>query len=220
MLFPKKQVETEKVKKKFSKYGQSLMHKYTKIKESLDFAEAERATLVESNTEIESQLKTLQAQLEERTSSLEQAKSDMSELERRVQTAPPPSTSLSAPVAVSPHSACGKCHELSRQLGVAIEALNNRGCAKYGDLLHSNFTLEQKLNSVVQEHQILTDYVQEYKERSVEKVGILKENIQKADREIAELDKLIETVREAMHGSMELVKQSPLLQKALTEIDG
>lgn len=41
----------------------------------------------------------------------------------------------------------------------------------------------------------MTVYVQEYKERSVEKVTILKENVEKADSEIAELDQLIEMVR-------------------------
>ena len=68
----------------------------------------------------------------------------------------------------------------------------------------------------LQEYQRLTNYIQEYKLRSVEKVShtiqktttkkqtffviqqvnIMKDNIKKADGEIAELDKLIETVRE------------------------
>lgn len=70
-------------------------------------------------------------------------------------------------------------------------------------------------------------------------MGILKENIQKADLEVVELDRLIEMVRkvslkcgfdkqsdilacysQALHGSMDLVRQSPHLLKALEEIDG
>ncbi len=69
-------------------------------------------------------------------------------------------------------------------------------------------------------------------------MSILKENIEKADREIAELDKLVDMVREvrergvgvsrmtmtdctqAMRSSMDLVRQSPTLLKVLLEIEG
>lgn len=52
----------------------AIQVKYTTVKESLDFSEAERAALVETNAEIEHQSKALAAQLQDRTLSLEQAK--------------------------------------------------------------------------------------------------------------------------------------------------
>ena len=56
--------------------------------------------------------------------------------------APPP---LPEPELLPPNPSCDRCQELSRQLGVAIDALNKRGCAKYGDVLHTNFALEQRV---------------------------------------------------------------------------
>ena len=44
------------------------------MKESLEFSEAERSALVEANTEAESLVKSLRAQLEEKTKALEEAK--------------------------------------------------------------------------------------------------------------------------------------------------
>lgn len=210
--------EGEKIKK-LSKYSQSLRRKYNEIKESVEFSEAERSSLMESNAEMETQLHTLRTQLEEKNLALEETKSQL----KAKSTPPPPPVFLSESFTTS----CPTCTELGKQLAIATAALNNRGCAKYGDLLHSNFLKEQQLKSMksklaegVQMYQSLTDYIQEYKARSVEKVDILKENIRKADEEIAELDKLIDIVREALHNSLDLVQQSPHLMKALKEIEG
>ena len=52
----------------------SLQRKHAEVKESLEFSEAERSALVESNTEAESLIQSLRSQLEERTKALEQAK--------------------------------------------------------------------------------------------------------------------------------------------------
>jgi hypothetical protein len=71
-------------------------------------------------------------------------RAELSEARARVVPAPaPPTPSLPLP---EPTTACVQCHELNRQLGVAVDALNNRSYAKYGDLLHSNFTLQQKVH--------------------------------------------------------------------------
>lgn len=51
------------------------------------------------------------------------------------------------PVELAGSATCTGCQNLCRRLGVAVAALNSRGCAKYGDLLHSNFVLEQKVSS-------------------------------------------------------------------------
>ena len=48
-----------------------LQHKYEEVKEALEFSEIERAAIAEANTELESQINTLTAQVEERTKSLE-----------------------------------------------------------------------------------------------------------------------------------------------------
>lgn len=48
--------------------------KHTEVKESLEFSEAERTALLDSNTELESQLKTLGAELQETRCALKQAK--------------------------------------------------------------------------------------------------------------------------------------------------
>ena len=44
-------------------------------------------------------------------------------------------------------SGCSTCTELRRQLSRVTEVLNDRGCANYGDLLHSKFLLEQKVSA-------------------------------------------------------------------------
>ena len=49
-------------------------HKHKKVKESLEFSEAERAVLLDSNMELESQLKMFKGELEETRHALERAK--------------------------------------------------------------------------------------------------------------------------------------------------
>lgn len=52
----------------------SLQRKHAELKESLEFSEAERAALLDSNTELESKLTTLGAELEESQCALKKAK--------------------------------------------------------------------------------------------------------------------------------------------------
>ena len=53
------------------------------MKESLEFAESERAILLDSNAELESQLKTLRTDLEKSRSALQQARYEVTvDLER------------------------------------------------------------------------------------------------------------------------------------------
>ncbi len=40
---------------------------------------------------------------------------------------------------------CSTCSALKEQLGVVTDTLNGQNLARYGDLLHSNFILRQKV---------------------------------------------------------------------------
>ena len=51
-------------------------------------------------------------------------------------------------------------------------------------------------------------------------IDVLKENLRKADEEIAELDQLIDQVRAAMHREIDVIKHVPSLLRLIRELDG
>lgn len=48
----------------------------------------------------------------------------------------------------------------------------------------------------------------------------MKENLKKADKEISELDQLIDQVRAVMHKEIDIVKHSPGLLQLIRDLDG
>ena len=55
---------------------------------------------------------------------------------------------------------------------------------------------------------------------SILQTEVLKENLKKADKEIAELDQLIDQVRAVMHREIDVVKHSPALLQLIRDLDG
>ncbi|KAL5490737.1 hypothetical protein EMCRGX_G015914 [Ephydatia muelleri] len=80
--------------------------------------------------------------------------------------------------------------------------------------------LSQDLEKELEQYQVLQKYTEEYQSSSSCRIAVLKENVAKADLEIAELDKLVDHVREVMRSDLELVKGSPQLLALLREIEG
>eukprot|EP00731_Ephydatia_muelleri_P015572 Em0008g1292a len=98
-------------------------------------------------------------------------------------------------------------------------------CCK--DLLRENVYLYKRiaelshdLEKELEQSQVLQKYTEEYQSSASCKIAVLKENVAKADLEIAELDKLVDHVREVMRSDLELVKGSPQLLALLREIEG
>ncbi|KAL5490731.1 hypothetical protein EMCRGX_G015908 [Ephydatia muelleri] len=80
--------------------------------------------------------------------------------------------------------------------------------------------LSHDLEKELEQSQVLQKYTEEYQSSASCKIAVLKENVAKADLEIAELDKLVDHVREVMRSDLELVKGSPQLLALLREIEG
>ncbi|KAL5478164.1 hypothetical protein EMCRGX_G025056 [Ephydatia muelleri] len=118
-------------------------------------------------------------------------------------------------------------HTSFQTVAVTTGNQGDHGEMCYEDLLRENAYLNERITELshdlekeLEQSQVLQKYTEEYQSSASCKIAVLKENVAKADLEIAELDKLVDHVREVMRSDLELVKGSPQLLALLREIEG
>lgn len=118
-------------------------------------------------------------------------------------------------------------HTSLQTTNVTASNHSNHGDLCYEDLLRENTYLNERITELthdlekeLEQSKVLRKYTEEYQSNASCKIAILKENVAKADMEIAELDKIVDHAREVMRGDIELIKRSPQLLNLLRELDG